>query len=217
MCIFYSSYFFLSFLQRCNSLLSLQEMNPLAVAKKAWKSPSYCYSAFDSGVISGISYRFLMLILCDQLFILITTVHHCFLSKKNLVSLPGHWPFCPCFAFSSFHLLLWYVPPRHTHTQHFCSGCDLKKITPYRKFFRNLNFKNIVNFLKRTCCHFYLKQSSSFLTFNKTVPTSVWFWKSCNIIWKQIHGIRHYFFIYDSLKNLWYMWQEAYKSIALFL
>ena len=35
---------------------------------------------------------------------------------------------------------------------HFCSGCDQKKITPFRNFFRNLNFKNIVNFFKRTCC-----------------------------------------------------------------
>ena len=38
------------------------------------------------------------------------------------------------------------------HAQHSCSGCDQKKITPYRKFFRNLNFKNIVNFYKRKCC-----------------------------------------------------------------
>ena len=59
--------------------------------------------------------------------------------------------FHPCFAFSSFHLLLWYAR-HHTHAQHFFSGCDQKKITPYRKFFRNLNFKNIVNFYKRTCC-----------------------------------------------------------------
>ena len=30
-------------------------------------------------------------------------------------------------------------------------GCDKKKITLYRNFFRNLNFKNTVNFFKRTC------------------------------------------------------------------
>ena len=33
------------------------------------------------------------------------------------------------------------------------SGCVRKKITLYRNFFRNLNFKNIANFFKRTCCH----------------------------------------------------------------
>ena len=80
-----------------------------------------CHSGFDSGVIFVILYSFLMLILSDQLFVLITTVHRCFLSKKNL---PGYWPFCPCFAFSSFLFTcsyLWYAP-RHTHAQHFCSG-----------------------------------------------------------------------------------------------
>ena len=58
-----------------------------------------CHSGFDSGVIFVTFYSFLMLILCDQLSILITTVHRCFLSKKTL---PGYWPFCLCLAFSSF-------------------------------------------------------------------------------------------------------------------
>ena len=34
------------------------------------------------------------------------------------------------------------------------SGCGQKKITLYRNFFRNLNFKNIVIFFKRACCVF---------------------------------------------------------------
>ena len=84
---------------------------------------------FDSGVIFVILRNFLMLILCDQLFILITTVHRCFLFKKNL---PGYWPFCPCFAFSSFHLLvlqlLWYA--RVIRTLNIFAQ---KRITPYRK------------------------------------------------------------------------------------
>ena len=32
-------------------------------------------------------------------------------------------------------------------------GCVQKNITLYHNFFRNLNFKNIVNFFKGTCCH----------------------------------------------------------------
>ena len=106
-----------------------------------------CHSGFDIGVIFVTLYSFLMLILWDQLFIFITTVHCYFLSKKNL---PGYWPFCPSLAFSSFHLFLWYAP-RHMHARHFCSGCDKKKVIPQRNFFRNLNFKNIVIFFKRTC------------------------------------------------------------------
>ena len=99
---------------------------------------------FNSGVIFVILYSFLMLILCDLLFFPITTVHRCFLSHKK--NLPGYRPFC---------LFLWYAP-RHMHAQHFCLGCDQKKITPYLNFFRNLNFKNIVNFFKRTCCFFII-------------------------------------------------------------
>ena len=98
---------------------------------------------FDSGVIFVISYSFLMLILCDQLFILIPTVH---------------WPICPsmlCFPFFSLALV---VCSRHTHPQHFCSGCDQKKITSYRNFFRNLDFKNIVNFFNRTCWQIRFQQ-----------------------------------------------------------
>ena len=88
-------------------------------------------------------------------FVLITTDHCYFLPKKNL---PGYLltflSFCPCFAFSSFHLvcscgMLLVILP-YAHAQHFCSGCDQKKITPHRNFFRNLNFKNIVNVFKRT-------------------------------------------------------------------
>ena len=106
-------YFFLSFFRRCNWLLSFQESNSLAVAKKSLKIraiPILFATGFNSGVIFVILYSFLMLVLCDQLFILITTAHRCFLSKKNL---PGYWPFWPCFAFffsaPSFHLLLWYA------------------------------------------------------------------------------------------------------------
>ena len=36
-----------------------------------------------------------------------------------------------------------------------------KKITLYRNFFRNLNFKKIVNFFKRTCCISEFAQSNS--------------------------------------------------------
>ena len=46
---------------------------------------------------------------------------------------------------SSSHHLLCYQ-----HVQRVRSGCDKKKITLHRYFFRNLNFKNIVNFFKKT-------------------------------------------------------------------
>ena len=65
-----------------------------------------CHSGFDIGVIFATLYSFLMLILCDQLFIFITTVHRCFLPKKYL---RGYWPFCPCFAFSSFRRILFFT------------------------------------------------------------------------------------------------------------
>ena len=42
------------------------------------------------------------------------------------------------------------------------SGCDKKKITLYRNFFRNLNFKNTVNFFKRTCWDLMLAEVFSF-------------------------------------------------------
>ena len=106
-CFFILPYYLLSY------LLSVEEANSLAVAKKAWKfeqSPSYLSLGY-SGVVL---YSFWMLILYGQLFILITTDHRCFLSKKNL---PGYLltflSFCPWFPFFSFHLLLWY-DPRHT-------------------------------------------------------------------------------------------------------
>ena len=47
---------------------------------------------------------------------------------------------------SSSHHLLCYQ-----HVLRVRSGCDKKKITLHRYFFRNLNFKNIVNFFKKTC------------------------------------------------------------------
>ena len=104
----------------------------LSLLLKKPENPSYphliCHSGFNSGAIFVILYSFLMLILCDQLFILITTVHRCFLSKKNLANLPGYWPICPCLAFSYFHLLLWYAPPRHTHAQHFAQVVIRKKL-----------------------------------------------------------------------------------------
>ena len=147
-CVFFIlPYFFLSFLRRCNWLLTLQESSPvtsllLSIRLKIRAIPIFFAAGFDSGVVFVILYSFLMLILCDQLLILITTFYHCFLSKENL---PGYWPFCQCF--SSFHPLLSYAP-RHAHTQHSWSGCDQKKITPYRNSFKSLNFKSIVNFLR---------------------------------------------------------------------
>ena len=53
-----------------------------------------------------------------------------------------------CFFFSSSSLLSTRATRQCAYAS---SGCDQKKITLYRNFFRNLNFKNIVNFLKRTC------------------------------------------------------------------
>ena len=95
-----------------------------------------------------------MLIFCDKLFILITTVHRCFLSKKKL---PGYWPFCPCLLFTCFYrqtcscgMLASYA--RSTFLLRLWS----EKTTPYRNFLRNLNFKNIVNFFKRTCWYIYI-------------------------------------------------------------
>ena len=51
-----------------------------------------------------------------------------------------------CIFFSSSTL------PSTRQCAYASSGCDKKKITLYRNFFRNLNFKNTVNFFKRTCC-----------------------------------------------------------------
>ena len=61
----------------------------LAVAKslKIRAIPIFFATGFDSGVVFVTLYSFLMLILCDQLLILITTFHRCFLSKENL---PGN-------------------------------------------------------------------------------------------------------------------------------
>ena len=137
MCNFYSTVFLLVFsseMQQIGFLVGNELSYLLPVAKKKLGSPSnphlICHSGFDSGVIFvTLLYSFLMLILCDQLFIFITTVHRYFLSNKNL---PGYSSFCPCLAFSCF--LLWYVL-RHTHAQHFRPGCDQKKITPCRNFF----------------------------------------------------------------------------------
>ena len=53
-------------------------------------------SGFDSGVISVTLYSFLMLIWCDQLFILITTVIIAvFCLRKTYLN---KWPFYPCIA-----------------------------------------------------------------------------------------------------------------------
>ena len=49
-------------------------------------SPHLIATGFDGGVILVILYSFLMLILCDQLFILITTVHRCFLFRKTYLA-----------------------------------------------------------------------------------------------------------------------------------
>ena len=59
-----------------------------------------------------------------------------------------------CFLFFSFHLLLLVVCSASYTRSTFLlrSFCDQKKITSSRNFFRNLNFKNIVNFFNRTCC-----------------------------------------------------------------
>ena len=54
-----------------------------------------------------------------------------------------------CFFFSSSSLLSTRATRQCADAS---SGCDKKKITLYRNFFRNLNFKNIVNFFKRICC-----------------------------------------------------------------
>ena len=54
-----------------------------------------------------------------------------------------------CFFFSSSCLLSARAARQYAYAS---SGCYKKKITLYRKFFRNLNFKNIVIFFKRTCC-----------------------------------------------------------------
>ena len=83
-------------------------------------------SGLDSGVISVTLYSFLMLILCDQLFILITYCPSLFSvwEKPNwLLTFLSIYLFMPCL--SSFHMLLWYAP-RHTHTQNFCSGIRKK-------------------------------------------------------------------------------------------
>ena len=56
-----------------------------------------------------------------------------------------------CFFFSS-------SAPLSTRARRQCayasSGCDQEKITLYRNFFRNLNFKNIV---KTICCSLYIQ------------------------------------------------------------
>ena len=53
-----------------------------------------------------------------------------------------------CFLFSSSSLLLTRATRQCAYAS---SGRDKKKITLYRNIFRNLNFKNILNFFKRTC------------------------------------------------------------------
>ena len=99
-CVFFIIlYFFLSCCPRWNWLLSLQEAKHSCCCLKILKIraiPILFATGFNSGAIFVILYSFLMLILCDQLFILITTVHCCFLSNENL---PGYWRFfCPCLA-----------------------------------------------------------------------------------------------------------------------
>ena len=148
LCHFYSTVFLLvssSEMQLIAFLAGKIASHQLAVAKslKILAIPIFFATGFDSGVVFVTLYSFLMLILCDQLLILITTFHRCFLSKENL---PGNWPFCPYFVFSSFPPPLSYTPPVHANAQHSCSDCDQKKVTPYRNFFRHLNFKNIVKF-----------------------------------------------------------------------
>ena len=150
MCLFYSAVFLLVFpleIQLIAFLAGEFASHQLVLAKslKIRAIPIFFDTGFDSGVIFVILYSFLMLILCDQLLTLITTLHHCFLSKENL-PMASYWAFCPCF-------LLFFSPALVVCSASCaCSTFLLKKVTPYRNFFKNLNFKNIVNFFKRTCC-----------------------------------------------------------------
>ena len=56
-----------------------------------------------------------------------------------------------CFFFSSSALLSTRARRQCAYAS---SGCDQEKITLYRNFFRNLNFKNIV---KTICCSLYIQ------------------------------------------------------------
>ena len=71
-----------------------------------------------------------------------------------------------CFFFSSSSLLSTRATRQCAYAS---SGCDKQKITLYRKFFRNLDFKNIVNFLKRTCYRFKSRHSSSLFPYCQPV------------------------------------------------
>ena len=55
---------------------------------------------------------------------------------------------CQCLLFSSSSLLSTCALRQCAYGS---SDCAQKKITVYRNFFRNLNFKNIVIFFKKTC------------------------------------------------------------------
>ena len=95
------------------------------------------------------------------------TVHRCFLSEKNLTR---YWPFCPsicpclaCLLFTcSCGMLTSYAHSKLLLRYQ-------KKITPYRNFFGNLNFKNLVIFFKRTCwleciwIEIYVNKSENYL------------------------------------------------------
>ena len=105
-----------------------------------------CHSGFESVVIFVTLYSFLMHILCDQLFIPIAVFS---LRKTYLTTdLSVHALLSLLY---SFHLLLLVVCFASYARSTFLlrSFCDQKKITPYRIFFRNLSFNNVVNFFKR--------------------------------------------------------------------
>ena len=102
-------------------------------------------SCFLSIIYARDSYLAIDLATETATYTYICIYQHTYLHRRTFNVQPS------CFFFSSSCLLSTRARRQCAYAS---SGCDQEKITLYRNFFRNLNFKNIV---KTICCSLYIQ------------------------------------------------------------